>query len=239
MEELTCFSLAWWEVVLAGVSTLAIYSFLYRENPFYRFFEHLFIGIATGWGIIATIRYFIWPLVFKPLLGLDRVFFPDATVSQPYNPWLLLYIIPICFGLLYYFILSRKYNWLAQLVIGFQLGCAGGLAFKGTFTELLPQVFDSFRAVVPNLGDLGGTWQEALTNLFFVVTLVTSMMYFFFTFKRSPGSPVARASYLGRWLMMGCFGAFFGSTIMARMGLLVERLDFLINNWASALWLLR
>jgi hypothetical protein len=32
-------------------------------------------------------------------------------------------------------------------------------------------------------------------------------------------------------MLMGCFGAFFGSTIMARMALLVERLDFLIHDW--------
>ena len=35
--------------------------------------------------------------------------------------------------------------------------------------------------------------------------------------------------------MMVCFGAFFGSTMMARMALLVERLDFLASDWVSAI----
>ena len=34
---------------------------------------------------------------------------------------------------------------------------------------------------------------------------------------------------------MVCFGAFFGSTVMARMALLVERLQFLLIDWRGAL----
>ena len=35
--------------------------------------------------------------------------------------------------------------------------------------------------------------------------------------------------------MMICFGAFFGSTIMARLSLLVERLGFLMTDWIGAI----
>lgn len=222
-ESLTWFTFAWWEVLLGGISTLAIYSFLYRENPVYRLFEHFFIGIATAWGIIATTRNFLWPNVFKPMFGLNRVQFPDGTYAEPYNGSYLLFLLPICFGALYYTIYSKKYRWLAQMVIGFQFGYAGGLAFKGTFTVLLPQIFDSFKPLT------------TVTNVFFVMTLLCSLSYFFFTFRRAPGGVLSSTSFLGRWLMMGCFGAFFGSTIMARMALLVERLTFLIQDWIPAL----
>jgi len=57
------------------------------------------------------------------------------------------------------------------------------------------------------------------------------MFYFFFTFRRKPGGVVQKISTTGRWMMMGCFGAFFGTTIMARMALLVERLRFFIDDW--------
>ena len=223
-------SYPWWEVIIAGICTLAIYSFLYRENPVYRFFEHIFIGIATAWGLVATVRNYLWPKILRPLSGFDRIPYPDGSYAEPYNSLFLLYLLPIAFGLLYYFILSRKYNWIAQIVIGFQLGVAGGLAFKGTFTELLPQLFDSFRPVfVP--GDIYST----LSNLVFLLTLLTALAYFFFSFKRTPGGVVAVSSSIGRWMMMGCFGAFFGSTIMARMALLVNRLDFLLRDWWDAI----
>ena len=36
------------ETWIAAFLTLCVFSFLYRENPFYRFAEHLFVGSAAG-----------------------------------------------------------------------------------------------------------------------------------------------------------------------------------------------
>lgn len=229
VPALTGFAYA--EVILAGFATLAIFSFLYRENPFYRFFEHSYIGIATAIGVVAGIRSFLWPQVFSPLLGYNRTPFPDGTFAEPYQEANLLYLIPIGFGLFYYFILSRRLSWLAQIVIGFSLGVSGGLAFKGTAREFLPQLFDSFRPLyIP-----GEQLWTNIGNVVFIFTLITALSYFFFTFQRRPGGVIERSAAAGRLMMMGCFGAFFGSTIMARMALLVERLEFLINQWWPAL----
>lgn len=216
----------WWEVFIGGISTFAIFSFLYKENPVYRFFEHFYIGIATAYGIMVTVREFLWPKVLLPLFGLDRPVFPDGSYGEAYNANYLWFLVPMVFGSLYYFILSKRWSWLAQLVIGFSFGVSAGLSFKGLFVELLPQLFDSFRPLyVPN------SIAETLTNGVFLLTLVSAMSYFFFTFRRGAGGAIERSSLVGRWMLMGCFGAFFGSTIMARMALLVERLEFLINKW--------
>jgi hypothetical protein len=227
------FDIGWWEVTVAGVSTLAIYSFLYRENPLYRFFEHFFIGIATSITIMKFFRDFLWPTFFKPMLGYDRVVFPDGSFSEPYNVNYLLYLLPMAFGLLYYFILSKRLSWLAQLPIGLALGVGAGLSFKGFFNEMMPQLYDSFRPLYIE-GDLTGS----VTNIVFILTLLCSLSYFFFSFKRKEGGLVERASSAGRLMMMCCFGAFFGSTIMARMALLVERLEFLINEWSANVFFL-
>lgn len=224
-----------WEVatVLAGgFSTLAIYSFLIKENPFYRFFEHLFIGIAAGLVPVLTIKTFLWPEVFAPMFGFNAVQFPDGTYQEAPNRLYLLYLIPATFGLLYYFIFSQRYGWLAKLVIGFSLGYTATLSFKGFFTEMMPQIVSSFKPlVVESEGALD--WGESLNNLVFVVTLVSVMYYFFFSF-RGKREGQGQVSVIGRWLMMVCFGAFFGSTVMARMALLVERIQFLIGDWATA-----
>jgi hypothetical protein len=225
-SEIIRFSLPWWEIMIGGVSTLAIYSFLYKENPLYRFFEHLFMGIATAIVTMFTIKGFFWPRVIKPMLGYDRLPFPDGTYPAEYNNLYLLFLIPIAFGSLYYFILSKRHSWIAQVVIGFSLGIGGGLAFKGTITEFLPMFLDSFRPLY-----ITGDWQKGLSNIIFVFTLLTVFSYFFFTFKRKVGGLAEKSASAGRWMMMGCFGAFFGATIQARMALLVERLQFLIDQW--------
>lgn len=225
-----------WEsatILLGGVATLAIYSFLWRENAFFRFFEHLFIGIAAGFGPIFAVKNFLWPRVLEPLFGLTVVHYPDGTTSAPYNPYLLLYIVPMIFGLLYYFIYSKRFGWLAKLVIGFSLGASAGLAFKGFFNEMMPQLQSSFKPLLVFHGP-EFLWVESVNNIIFVFTLIAVLYYFFFSFPRKTASQERLASS-GRWLMMICFGAFFGSTVMARMALLVERLQFLIQDWYQEL----
>ena len=228
------FSATWWQVVLAGISTLAIFSFLIKENPFYRLFEHLFMGVATAVGIMATVKFFIVPDVIDPLFGLDLSVYPDGTTVEPYSNYNLLLLLPMAFGSLYYCILTKRFAWIAQIVIGFTLGIGAGNAFKAVLNEMLPQLKDSFRPLYVS-GDVLAT----LSNIIFIITLVSSMTYFFFTFKRTENGVVEKTAATGRYLMMCCFGAFFGATIMARMALLVERLDFLLHQFApsiSQLW---
>jgi hypothetical protein len=223
-----------WEaatILCGGIATLAIYSFLFGENPFYRVFEHLFIGIAAGFVPILTIKNFLWPNVLEPMLGFSVMQYPDGTYAQPYQPLYLLYLVPLLFGLLYYALYIPRYAWLAKLVIGFSLGYTAGLTFKGFFAEMIPQVVGSFKPLVVFEGSSILIWQS-LSNALFVYTLVAVLAYFFFTFKQD-GPILARVRVSGRWLMMICFGAFFGSTIMARMALLVERLQFLLGEWAE------
>ena len=220
-------------IIIGGISTLAIFSFLIKENVFYRFFEHLFIGISAALGVILTSKNFLWPKVFYPLFGLDIVTYPDGTISKEYNYELLLLIIPIIFGLFYYFIYSKKHAWLAKLVIGLSLGVSGGLAFKGFFNQAIPQIVSSFKPLVVIL-EGSVNYLQSFNNIVFLITLLSVMYYFFFTMKQE--SVFSKSvSKTGRYLMMICFGAFFGSTIMARLSLLVERLGFLMTDWIGAI----
>jgi hypothetical protein len=220
-------------VITGGIGTLAIFSFLFKENSFYRFFEHVFIGIAAGYAPIYTIRDNLWPKILEPMLGLNIIHFPDGTASAPYEPWRLLYIAPLLFGLLYYFIYSRRHSWLAKIVIGFSLGSTAGLTYQGFFASVIPQLTASFKPLLVYTPEGVDIW-DSFNNLFFVYTLIAVMLYFLFSY-RMENKAVRGITYSGRWLMMICFGAYFGSTVMARLALLVERLQFLIVDFSSAL----
>lgn len=225
-----------WElatILVAGFATIAIFSFLIAENRFYRLFEHLYIGVAAGLGLVIPIKNYLWPQVLVPLFGLDIVQYPDGTFSKEYSYFNLLYIPPMLFGLLFYFTYSRKHSWLAKLVIGFLLGMSGGIAFKGFFNDMMPQFVSSFKPLVV-FTDGKLDLLASFSNSVFVITLFSVMYYFFFSFKRTAEGG-KKITVLGRWLMMVCFGAFFGSTVMARMALLVERLQFLLGDWAGAI----
>lgn len=138
----------WLPIVIGGLATLGIYSFLIKENPFYRFFEHLYIGIAAGFGIVLGIQRFLWPQLMRPMLGYDREVFANGGFDRPWRDWYLIYLIPFSFGLLYYFIYSKKRQWLSRLVIAWSLGVAGGFALKGFFAQYMPQIISSFKPLV-------------------------------------------------------------------------------------------
>lgn len=172
-----------------------------------------------------------------------------------------LYIPALAFGSLYYAIFFKRFSWLARLVIGFSLGASAGLTFKGWFVEMVPQITTSMRPLIVLQGkgeggavdttQLAGWWSRidgitSLNNTIFVMILMSVMAYFFFTFggRRNNGGVGADVrsgarlrgalTSFGRYSMMVCFGAFFGSTIMARMALLVERVQFLVGDfWAA------
>jgi hypothetical protein len=218
--------------LVGGIATLSIFSFFVKENSFYRFFEHLYIGISAGFGPIYTLKYFLWPKVLAPMLGYTIVMYPDGTVVNGYEAWSLWYIAPLCFGLLYYTVFSARYSWMVKLVIGFALGASATLAFKGFFNEMMPQLVGSMKPLLV-FGDGGFDLFLSLRNLVFVATLLLVLNYFFFTFKRE-ASGVSPSLTAGRWLLMICFGSFFGSTVMARLALLVERLQFLYSDWLLA-----
>jgi hypothetical protein len=223
-------------VVVGGIATLAIFSFLIAENRFYRFFEHLFIGIAAGLAPIVTLRDFLWPQIIDPMLGATITHYPDGTQSAPYQPLYLLYILPMMFGLLYYCLYSKRHQWLAKVVIGFTLGASGALAIRGFFAEVIPQLASSAKPLIV-YGSGGVAWGASLSNSIFVLILLIVLNYFFFTFGRE-GSLQNRSAQWGRPLLMICFGAFFGSTVMARLALLVERVQFIVRDWITALGVL-
>ena len=217
-------------IIFAGLGTLAILSFLIKENPFYRAFEYLFIGVAAGYLPLVTIKNFLWPQIVQPMFASSIIILPDGTLSEPYHPWQLLYLLPMSIGLGYYFLYVPKYRWIAGWVIAFTVGASAGLGFQGFFAEVAPQIISSFRPLyVAEAGKIDCV--KSFNNLLFLSILLSTMYYFFFTFRRSAYGVSSYITRYGRGWMMICFGAFFGSTIMARLSLLIERLQFLLSVW--------
>jgi hypothetical protein len=116
-----------------------------------------------------------------------------------------------------------------------------GQTFQGFVGDTWPQIVTSFRPVIahaaiaktadhPAIKAVG--WPDAVNNLIFLMVLLCVMSYFFFSFEQK--HPVLKGSAkLGRWLMMFSFGAIFGSTIMARLALLIDRMDSLMNDFGG------
>ncbi|MCX6362483.1 MAG: hypothetical protein NT029_22040 [Armatimonadetes bacterium] len=206
-------------VWFGAIGTLALFSLIYRENRVYRLFEHIFIGLAAGYLIKTTWTEVLGPQWFTPL-------FHDGQW-----PWALV----AGFGLLFYTIFSRKHSWMSRIAIGALMGFAAGQAFQTTASDYIPQIRKSFKPlfVTPDQIPLGSgltTLGIGLNNLLFVFIMVTVLTYFFFSFEQK-NKVVAASARTGRLMLMFAFGAIFGSTVMARMALLIDRVWFLMHNW--------
>lgn len=194
---------------MGALATLALYSLLYRENPLYRIAEHVFLGLATGYGLYVVWRDVLFPKWLQPM--------------RDEGQWLMaLALVP---GLMYYTIYSRRLNWMSRMVMLTMMGFTAGLTFREWTGRYMPQIGDSFRPIFQPEAPF-----IAFNNLIFVVTLFCVMVYFLFSFEHR-ARPVRVAADAGRWLMMIAFGAMFGSTVMARMSLFIGRLWYLFADW--------
>lgn len=203
---------------VGAICTFAILSLLYKENPYYRLFEHIFIGLAMGQTIFIT-----WAEVLKPAWW-------DRMVGAGQWWWAL--TVPA--GAMFYFIYSKKHVWISRIIFGFFMGLAAGLAFQAFANVYIPMIRGSFKPIIPAPGIGLGL---AISNLVFVVILITVMAYFFFSVDHKAPAMRKTAS-LGRWFLMFAFGALFGSTVMARMSLFIGRMDFILTDWGPTvpLW---
>jgi hypothetical protein len=76
---------------------------------------------------------------------------------------------------------------------------------------------------------IGGNWVEIAGRLLLVVGTITGLIYFYFS-KPHKGA-LGFAARTGIYFLMVSFGAAFGYTAMARISLLIGRLQFLLGDW--------
>ena len=54
--------------LIAGILTIGIVSFLYKDNPLYKFCEALFVGISAGYWLVTIIFTVILPKLYTVIL---------------------------------------------------------------------------------------------------------------------------------------------------------------------------
>jgi hypothetical protein len=197
---------------LAAGITLSLYSFLYKDNPLFKFAENLYVGVAAAYTLTQVWYTVLFPDVVEPLSGLD-----SQSMS---NLWL---IAPTLLGLFMLTQLSSAtFSWLSRIAFAFVVGLGAGLSIPRTIAaNLLAQL-------EPTMQPITATW-EGLNLFIILVGVVTVLVYFFYSVEHT--GPVGVASKIGIWFLMISFGASFGYTIMARLSLLIGRVGFLLEDW--------
>lgn len=221
-------------VWVAALLTLFIFSFLYKDNPLYKFAEHLFVGVSAGYYIVLNFWTVIIPNLYDPLMkaftridpanGQKVVMEGGAFAAQQgdYRGWL---IIPGVLGLLLFTRLIQRIDWVSRWSLAIIIGVYAGLKTTGFAQgDLVAQVQASLQ---PQwiAGDLGAS----ISAIVFTLGLVTSLLFFFFS--REHTGALGVASRIGVYFLMIGFGAGYGYTVMSRVSLLIGRFQFLLEDW--------
>jgi hypothetical protein len=208
--------------------TLCIFSFLYKDNPFYKIAEHLFVGVSAGYYIILNFWTVIVPNLWAPLLrafaghgvnGLRQGMF--AAELGDYRGWLLL---PGLLGVLLFSRLFGKIGWLSRWSLAVIIGVYAGIKTTGFAQgDLVAQIQGSMQPLWT------GHLASSLNAIIFTVGLIGSLLFFFFS--REHKGTLGVASKIGIFFLMVGFGAGYGYTVMSRVSLLIGRFQFLLDDW--------
>ncbi len=192
------------ETWVAALLTICVFSFLYKDNPLYRFAEHLFVGSAAGYLLAVQYQNVIKPNVVERIAGGNMVAF-----------------IPLAMGILVLGRLWEKMTPISRWAIAFYVGIYSGIAIPAYFqAQIFAQLADAVKPFEPG-------W-HAINSVLILLGFLSVVAYFFFS---APHTGVhGAAARIGIWFLMIAFGASFGYTVMARASLLIDRVLFLLRD---------
>lgn len=211
----------------AAFLTLAVFSFLYKDNPMYKFAEHLFVGVSAGYFVIILWHNGLVTNLYQRLAD-GHAYFLWLDSSKPW------YIVPGILGLLMFTRFSKKWGWVSRWPIAFYIGIATGLAIP---LEMANRVNRQLYAMMEpiNWANFWGTgWLDmgaGFSEIIIFVGTVAALIYFYFS--KAHTGVFGGAAKLGLWTLMIGFGASFGFTVMARISLFINRIQFLDNDWGQ------
>ena len=229
---------------VAAFFTLAIFSFLYRDNPFYKFAESVVVGVSAGYWMVVGFWDVIIPNLVQRLLPVfSKTYFTPAMDLPTPEAYVLnlAYLIPLVLGIMLIMRLVPKCGWLSLWPLAFIVGTMAGLRLVGYIEgDFLSQIKASILPMYVEGSDTTSTFRSAwstfwasLSNILIVVGVLATLVYFFFSIEHK--GVVGGTARVGIWYLMITFGAAFGFTVMGRIALLAARVEFLFDDW---MWLI-
>jgi hypothetical protein len=117
---------------------------------------------------------------------------------------------------------TPKQAWLSRWSIAFIVGYGAGTAIPNIIkANILMQAKSSMVQVTD--------WAQTTCMIIALIGVITVLLYFFFSLEHK--GVVGKISRVGVIFLMISFGASFAYTVMARISLLIGRVNFLLKDW--------
>ncbi len=212
MEESLTF-IEHFQLWLRAYLILSLFSFLYKDNKFYKLSEHIFAGLSAGYYVGL-----IWQTVI-----IQQLIVPITTEGE------YLLVVPGILGFLMFARLVPKYTWVSRVSLAFVIGNTAGIYLVQALHGMI------FKQIYPMMISInsGETFKEILLGLVVIIGVISTLIYFYFS-KEHKGFLGVTAK-VGIWFIMIAFGAHFGYTVMGRVSLLIGRVQFLYFEWGESI----
>ena len=216
---------------VAAFFTLFIFSFLYRDNPFYKIAESVVVGVSAAYWMVVG----FWTTIVPNLLGklapewINSWAMPGLDTKAEY-----IYLVPLIMGIMLIWRLAPKGGWISRWPLAFIIGTTAGIRLIGFIhADFLGQIRNTIMSLAVYSPETGLNFWDSIKNIIIVIGVLTTIVYFFFSIEHE--GLVGQTAKVGIWFLMITFGAAFGYTVMGRIALLAIRMEFLMNDW---LWLI-
>lgn len=188
--------------LISALFTLFIFSFLYKDNPFYKLAEYLLVGISVGYFLVVAINTTVIPKLFTPLFQEGR--------------WV--YVIPGVLGFFMFLRFLPKLSWVSRISLALIIGAGAGVSIPAVMQA---QIIAQMKASMLSFASING--------IIVMAAISTTLTYFFFS-KEHKGW-FGFSAKVGTLFLMIFFGATFGYTVMSRISLLIGRMQFLLGDF--------
>ncbi len=148
------------KIWIGALLTLMIFSFLYQDNPFYKFAEHLFVGVSAAYWMTKGIQSTLWANCLYPVIQ-DWFYGGAASAGADHLPFGVLpfgvaRVIPAIFGLILLTRLIGPIGWLSRWAMAFIIGFAAGTNFTRYLqSDFVGQIYNTLIPVVDSPAALG------------------------------------------------------------------------------------
>jgi len=218
---------------LAAFFTLAIFSFMYRDNPVYKLAEAIIVGVSAAYWMVIGFWGVIIPNIFGKLAPAWTQSWAMPGLVPVHEEYWWTYFVPLLLGAMLLWGLAPRGAWIGRWPMALVIGSFAGMRLVAYLhADFMSQIRSS---IVPLLVTQDGAIEPAdsVRSTIGVICVLACLTYFFFSVPHR--GVVGKVSRVGIWVLMITFGAAFGYTVMGRIALLAIRFEFLFDDW---LWLI-
>jgi len=161
-------------VTVGAFLTLFIMSFLYKDNPYYKFAEHLFVGVSAGyWMVMGFWNTMVPNLAARLHPPIVKGVLPALAEQKP-DYW---FLIPLALGILLLMRLSPKGGWISRWALAFIVGTTAGLNLvRYLRSDFIKQVSNTMLPLAERPEQFTVQHQITIVLIFLIILILMVML---------------------------------------------------------------